>query len=134
MDDLLKAERDAIASMGLLARAYFLFDAPIELGDGKPPTHFRGLNVHCFVIDHADGELLAAERNMIHAEENPLHHAEQRAVRAAIDRIRQKRPRPAEMTVESYYQTMMFMARGSTAGDYLRRGCTLYNAFDPCAM
>jgi tRNA(Arg) A34 adenosine deaminase TadA len=134
MPDLLRAERDAIASVGLLARTYFMFDPPIDLGAGANPTHFRGLNVHCFVIDNTDGELIAAERNMIHAEESPIQHAEQRALRAAIERIRQKRPRQPNTTVEEYYKRRMFMDDGSSEEDYVRRGCTLYNAFDPCAM
>lgn len=134
MDNLLRAERDSIAVLGLLARTYFLFDPPITVAGQASPTHVRGLNVHCFVIDNTDGEVLAAERNLIHAEESPLQHAEQRGVRAALERLRTKRPRSAEKTVEKYYQTSLFMAEGTSASDYLRKGCTLYNMFDPCAM
>jgi tRNA(Arg) A34 adenosine deaminase TadA len=133
MDALLKAERDAIATLGLLANNYFEFDPPIKL-PGDKVTHCRGFNVHCCVIDNRDGELLALERNRIHAEDDPLQHAEQRAVRAAIARLHVKRPRPDGKTAEEYYQGHLFMEPGQTEADYLRKGCSLYNTFDPCAM
>lgn len=55
MDELLWAERDAIMTLGLLARTHFLFDQPIPLKPGTAPTHFAGLNVHCAVVDNTDG-------------------------------------------------------------------------------
>ncbi|MBP3954081.1 hypothetical protein J8F10_02065 [Gemmata sp. G18] len=134
MDEQLRTERDAIATLGLLARTYFLFDRPIPARTGAPPTHFAGLNVHCCVIDNTDGEVLAVGRNSIHADENPLQHAEQVVIRAAHERLRRKRPRGAGVTVEDYYRSSLFMAKGGQPGDFLRVGCSLYNAFDPCAM
>lgn len=134
MDELLRSERDAIATLGLLARSHFHFDHPIPTKAGSAPTHFAGLNVHCCVIDNADGEVLAVGRNTIHADENPLQHAEQVVVRAAYERLRRKRPRAAGVTVEEYYRSSLFMARGSQPADFVRAGCTLYNTFDPCAM
>jgi tRNA(Arg) A34 adenosine deaminase TadA len=134
MDELLRAERDALATLGLLARTHFLFDHPTPMKEGAAPTHFAGLNVHCCVVDNTDGEVLAVGRNTIHADENPLQHAEQVVVRAAHERLRRKRPRAAGVTVEEYYRSSLFMAKGEQPGDFLRVGCTLYNAFDPCAM
>jgi len=134
MDDLFRAERDAIATLGILARNHFLFDHPIPTKAGTPPTHFAGLNVHCLVLDNTDGEVLAAGRNTIHADENPLQHAEQVVVRAALDRLKKKRPRAAGATVEDYYRSSLFMAKGTRPADFVRVGCTVYNTFDPCAM
>jgi tRNA(Arg) A34 adenosine deaminase TadA len=134
MDELLRAERDAIVTLGLLARTHFLFDHPIPQKAGDAPTHFAGLNVHCCVVDNTDGEVVAFGRNTIHSDENPLQHAEQVAVRAAHERLRRKRPRAAGVSVEDYYRTALFMAKGSRPADFVRVGCTLYNAFDPCAM
>ena len=54
---LFRAERDALAFLGLLSSLYLRFDPPISYGDGDTaqPTHFQGLNVHALVIDNADG-------------------------------------------------------------------------------
>lgn len=134
MDDLLRAERDAIATLGLLAHTHFRFDQPIPMKAGTAPTHFAGLNVHCCVVDNTDGEVLAVGQNTIHADENPLQHAEQVVVRAALERLKRKRPRAAGVTVEEYYRSSLFMAKGSRPADFVRVGCTLYNTFDPCAM
>src|SRR5437899_11497912 len=76
---LFRAERDALAFLGLLSSLYLRFDPPISYGDGDTaqPTHFQGLNVHAVVIDNADGEVLALEHNQIHAHQSPVEHAEQ---------------------------------------------------------
>lgn len=132
-DDTLRSERDSVATLGLLAHNYRLFDPGIATTQGGV-THQYGSNVHCFVVDNGDGEVLAIGRNSVHHDENPLQHGEQLVVRDAVDRIREKRPRRADMTVRQYYKTSMFMEAGSTPGDFLRKGCTLYNTFDPCAM
>lgn len=134
MDELLRAERDAIAMLGILAHTHFRFDHPIPTKAGAPATHFAGLNVHCCVVDNADGEVLAVGRNSIHADENPLQHAEQVVVRAALERLKRKRPRSAGVTVEDYYRSSLFMGKGTQPADFVRVGCTLYNTFDPCAM
>lgn len=134
MDDQLRAERDALATLGLLARTHLLFDQPIPLAAGTAPTHFAGLNVHCCIVDNTDGEVVAIDRNRIHSDESPIQHAEQTTLRAAIERIHLKRPRAAGRTVEDYYRSSIFMAKGTQPGDFLRLGCTLYNAFDPCPM
>ena len=103
---LFRAERDALAFLGLLASLYLRFDPPISCGDDDTaqPTHFQGLNIHALIIDNADGEVLALEHNQIHAHQSPVEHAEQRALRMAIARIGIKRPRAMTTTVEAYYR------------------------------
>jgi tRNA(Arg) A34 adenosine deaminase TadA len=138
MDDIdndvrFACERDAIVALGLLAYHYATFDPPMPVGSGKT-THVRGFNVRAFVVDNRDGEVVAVGHNQIYADENPLQHAEQTAVRAAITRLHAKYPRPSGMTVDAYYKTQLFMSPGVERSDFLRRGCTLYNTFDPCGM
>ena len=55
---LFRAERDALALLGLLSSLYLRFDPPISCGDGDTaqPTHFQGLNIHALIVDNADGE------------------------------------------------------------------------------
>ncbi len=125
-----KVERDTIAGLGLLTSHYVRFDPGIPV-KGKS-IHPFGFNVHCLVVDNVDGEVLAINRNRIYVDHNPLQHAEQVAVRDAIQRIHAKYPRPAEMSVDEYIRSKMFMAPGSSESDYLNTGCTLYNTFDPC--
>lgn len=132
MSEILGIERDCIVALGLLARNFIRFDPPIPVA-GKT-THSEGFNVHCCVIDNVDGEVLALEQNAIHSKEDPLQHAEQRAIRAALARLHEKRPRSASQTVEEYYKSSLFMSPGETESDFIRSGCTLYNTFDPCAM
>ena len=92
---LFRAERDALAFLGLLSSLYLRFDPPISspIGNQSQPTHFHGLNVHALVIDNTDGEVLALEQNQIHAHQSPVEHGEQRVLRAAIARVGEKRPR-----------------------------------------
>jgi hypothetical protein len=60
---LFRAERDALAFLGLLSSLYLRFDPPISRGDGgtAQPTHFQGLNIHALIVENADGEVLALE-------------------------------------------------------------------------
>jgi hypothetical protein len=104
---LFRAERDALAFLGLLSSLYLRFDPPISRGDGgtAQPTHFQGLNIHALIVENADGEVLALEHNQIHAHQSPVEHAEQRALRMAIARIGAKRPRAPATTVEDYYRS-----------------------------
>jgi tRNA(Arg) A34 adenosine deaminase TadA len=127
-----KAERDTIAGLGLLASHHIRFDPAIPLG-GKT-LHAHGFNVHCLVVDNADGEVLALNRNRIYADQNPLQHAEQVALRDAIARLHAKRPRDDGMTIDDYIRQRMFMAPGTQEADYWNVGCTLYNTFDPCGF
>src|SRR6266478_8619606 len=133
---LFRAERDALAFLGLLSSLYLRFDPPISCGDGNTaqPTHFQGLNIHALIIDNADGEVLALEHNQIHAHQSPLEHAEQRALRMAIARIGAKRPRAPATTVEDYYRTQMFYDDRAEDADFLRRGATIYTSLEPCPM
>jgi hypothetical protein len=64
---LFRAERDALAFLGLLSSLYLRFDPPISRGDGgtAQPTHFQGLNIHALIVENADGEVLALEHNQI---------------------------------------------------------------------
>src|SRR6478735_2029009 len=122
---LFRAERDALAFLGLLSSLYLRFDPPISCGDDgtAQPTHFQGLNIHALIIDNVDGEVLALEHNQIHTHQSPVEHAEQRALRMAIARIGIKRPRAAA-TVEAYYREQMFYDDGAEAADFLQRGTT----------
>src|SRR5882757_8579662 len=133
---LFRAERDALAFLGLLSSLYLRFDPPISCGDGDTaqPTHFQGLNIHALIIDNIDGEVLALEHNQIHAHQSPVEHAEQRALRMAIARIGIKRPRAAATTVEAYYREQMFYDDGAEAADFLQRGTTIYTSLEPCPM
>src|SRR5258707_131053 len=67
---LFRAERDALAFLGLLSSLYLRFDPPISspIGNQSQPTHFHGLNVHALVIDNADGEVLALEQNQTYGQ------------------------------------------------------------------
>jgi hypothetical protein len=120
---LFRAERDALAFLGLLSVLYLRFDPPIRSArETKPePTHFKGLNVHALIIDNIDGEVLALEHNQIHAHQSPVEHAEQRALRTAIARIGVKRPRAPATTIEDYYRTQMFYDDGAGGVDFLKR-------------
>jgi tRNA(Arg) A34 adenosine deaminase TadA len=133
---LFRAERDALAFLGLLSSLYLRFDPPISCGDDDTaqPTHFQGLNIHALIIDNADGEVLALEHNQIHAHQSPVEHAEQRALRMAIARIGAKRPRAPATTVEGYYRTQMFYDDGAQDADFLQRGATIYTSLEPCPM
>jgi tRNA(Arg) A34 adenosine deaminase TadA len=133
---LFGAERDALAFLGLLSSLHVRFDPPISspIGNQSQPTHFHGLNVHALVIDNADGEVLALEQNQIHAHQSPVEHGEQRALRAAIARLGEKRPRDAAMTVEDYYRSQLFYGDGLEEADSLNKGATIYTSLEPCPM
>jgi tRNA(Arg) A34 adenosine deaminase TadA len=133
---LFRAERDALAFLGLLSSLYLRFDPPISCGNGDTaqPTHFQGLNIHALIIDNADGEVLALEHNQIHAYQSPVEHAEQRALRTAIARIGAKRPRAPASTVEDYYRAQMFYDDGAEDADFLETGATIYTSLEPCPM
>jgi tRNA(Arg) A34 adenosine deaminase TadA len=133
---LFRAERDALAFLGLLSSLYLRFDPPISCGDDDTaqPTHFQGLNIHTLIIDNADGEVLALEHNQIHAHQSPVEHAEQRALRMAIARIGIKRPRAVTTTVEAYYREKMFYDDAAEDADFLQRGATIYTSLEPCPM
>jgi tRNA(Arg) A34 adenosine deaminase TadA len=133
---LFRAERDALAFLGLLSSLYLRFDPPISCGanDTAQPTHFQGLNIHALIVDNADGEVLALEHNQIHAHQSPVEHAEQRALRMAIARIGAKRPRAPATTVEDYYRKQMFYDDGAGDAEFLQRGATIYTSLEPCPM
>jgi tRNA(Arg) A34 adenosine deaminase TadA len=133
---LFRAERDALAFLGLLSSLYLRFDPPISspIGNQSQPTHFHGLNVHALVIDNTDGEVLALEQNQIHAHQSPVEHGEQRVLRAAIARVGEKRPRGSATTVEDYYRSQLFYGDGLEEADFLNKGATIYTSLEPCPM
>jgi tRNA(Arg) A34 adenosine deaminase TadA len=128
----LQAERDALATLCMLARAYELFDVPVEFPGESAASHVQGLNIHAVILDNPDGDVLALERNTIHGDGSPLQHGEQRALRTAITRVSVKRPRQATQSIEAYYRTSMFLAKGTTPDDYLNLGASLYTSLEPC--
>lgn len=133
-DVLLQVERDALGLLGVLSHAFLTWDPPVPAGQdasGRPDfTHFRGLNIQALVIDNTDGEVLALEKNSIHESEDPSRHAEPAALRAAVARLRVKRPRGAGTSVENYYRSQLFYADGDDAAAYARAGCTLFTSLD----
>ena len=133
---LFRAERDALAFLGVISSLHLRFDPPISAPDvnQSQPTHFHGLNVHALIIDNADGEVLALEQNQIHAHQSPVEHGEQRALRAAIARVGQKRPRGTATTVEDYYRSQLFYGDGAEEADFLKQGATIYTSLEPCPM
>ena len=132
--DVVRVERDAIAYLGLMANVAARFDLPVEFPNESAPTHVAGLNIHGLVIDNADGEILALERNTIHADGSPLQHGEQRALRSAIARVAIKRPRAGNQAIEGYYRSRMFMGPGTGAADWVNVGATLYTTLESCPM
>src|SRR5262245_14238210 len=133
---LFRAERDALAFLGLISSLHLRFDPPLSATNASQsqPTHFHGLNVHALMIDNEDGEVLALEQNQIHAHQSPVEHREQRVLRAAIARVGQKRPRATATTVEDYYRSQLFYGDGAKEGDFLTKGATIYTSLEPCPM
>lgn len=124
-----RAEKDAIAFLGLLSVAYKQFDPQIIHKDGEM-THTKGLNIYAAIIDNRDGELVGQNRNLIHTHTNPMSHAEQMTLRDAIDRMNKKNPRDmTHVSVENYYRNYLF---NDLSGDYLNAGNTLYTTLEPC--
>jgi tRNA(Arg) A34 adenosine deaminase TadA len=130
MLETLQVERDALVTLGILTHLRQHFDSPLAAATGNTPLHFRGYNVHSCVIDNADGSVLALDYNTNHSDENPLQHGEQRALRVAVSRVHEKRPRTETQSAEDYYRSLF----AGTSADGLRTGCTLYNTLDPCVM
>lgn len=131
---LIQAERDALVCLGLFADCYTRFDIPIKYPSESAPSHILGLNIHAAVIDNVDGDLLALDRNTIHSDASPLQHGEQRALRVAIARVAEKRPRQPGQAIEDYYRASMFMGKGSKPKDFIDLGATLYTTLEPCPM
>jgi tRNA(Arg) A34 adenosine deaminase TadA len=133
---LFRAERDALAFLGVISSLHLRFDPPISAPNisQSQPTHFHGLNVHALMIDNVDGEVLALEQNQIHAHQSPVEHGEQRVLRAAIARVGQKRPRGPATIVEEYYRSQLFYGDGGEEGDFLKQGATIYTSLEPCPM
>ena len=132
--ELIQAERDAVAVLGLLAHCWIRFDSPVPFPGDSATSHVAGLNIHGALIDHVDGDVLGLASNSIHADGSPVQHAEQRVLREAIDALAAKRPRKAHESIERYYRTQMFMAEGATPRDFLDGGATLYTTLEPCPM
>lgn len=133
--DTCRNERDAIAFLGLLSYMFLHWDSPITTGSGiNDITHAQGLNICGLILDNQDGEVLALEKNSIHAFTSPVQHGEQLAVRSAIERLKVKRPRGDNMTVEEYYRSHLFYSPGNQPEDFIYRGCTLYSSLEPCPM
>ena len=127
-----QAERDSLATLGLLARAYELFDVPVAFPGEGAPSHVLGLNIHALIIDNMDGEILALERNTIHADGSPLQHGEQRALRTAIGKVSLKRPRQPAQSIEGYYRSSLFLGKGTSEEDFFNLGASLYTSLEPC--
>lgn len=133
-DRIFQCEKDAIVFLGLLSHIYVNWDPPLKTLNPSLTTQYRGYNIHAVIVDNTDGELLALERNLIHEFENPVDHGEQLAVRAAVERLRVKRPRSSSQAVEDYYRSSLFYDQGADPSDFLNKGCTLYTTLEPCPM
>jgi len=129
-----QSERDAIVFLGLLSHIHVNWDPPLKTLDPKLMTQYHGYNIHAVILDNTDGEVLALERNLIHELESPVDHGEQLAVRAAVERLRLKRPRSSAQAVEEYYRSSLFYSQGSKPEDFLNNGCSLYTTLEPCPM
>lgn len=129
---IIQADRDALACLGALASVFTRFDVPVDYPGESAPSHVLGLNIHALIIDNSDGEVLALDRNTIHSDGSPLQHGEQRALRTAISRVSAKRPRQPAQSIEAYYRSSMFLAKGVTPDDFLNLGATLYTTLEPC--
>ena len=133
--NLYQQERDAIAFLGLGSFLFQHWDSPNQIWPGiNNVAHSTGLNIAALVIDNSDSEVLALERNAIHSLCNPLEHAEVRAIRTALDRLKQKRPKPDHISIEDYYINHLFYREGKHPTDYLTQGCTLVTTLEPCPM
>jgi len=128
--NILKAERDAIAFLGLMSNMYTKFDTQVNGPDGQP-THTNGLNIHALIIDNATGKVLGLQHNSIHHSNNPLLHAEQLTLKEAVEKKNQLSPRdPATTSVEEYYRNLLF--NDAQSYDALNAGATIYTTLEPC--
>jgi tRNA(Arg) A34 adenosine deaminase TadA len=129
-NNLFKAERDALAFLGLMSRMFQNFDVQFTAPDGEL-SHTRGLNIHAVIIDNATGQVLGMQQNNIHEQNNPLLHAEQLTLKEAIERKNETQPiDPATTSVESYYRNLLFNDPNSY--DALKNGATIYTTLEPC--
>jgi tRNA(Arg) A34 adenosine deaminase TadA len=124
-------ERDAIALLGMLAHLSAKWDAPLQ-GSGDR-IHSVGLNVCSLIVDNRDGELLAITTNQVEDPPNPLEHAEQRAIRTAIERLNAKRVRHPSESMNQYCRSL-FYGPGDDVAAFVHEGCTLYVTLEPCPM
>jgi tRNA(Arg) A34 adenosine deaminase TadA len=130
--NIFKAERDALAFLGLMSNMFQNFDDQFQAPDGER-SHTSGLNIHALIIDNATGQVLGMQQNRIHQANNPLLHAEQLTLKEAIERKNAQNPRdPATTSVEGYYRNLLFNDPNSY--DALKTGATIYTTLEPCPL
>ncbi len=130
MSVIFKSEKDAISLLGLLNQMYQNFDEQFTAPDNEK-THSKGLNILALITDNATGTVLGLQRNSIHAQNNPLLHAEQLTLKEAVATKNKISPRdPATTSVESYYRNLLFNDPNSF--DALLTGATIYTTLEPC--
>lgn len=129
-DSLYKAEKDSIFFLGLMSHMSKYFDKPITGPTGET-THKFGLNIHAALTDNTSGAVLGLNKNSIHQYNNPLLHAEQLALKEAIESRNKNFPRnPKTTTVEEYYRNFLF--NNPFSYDALNEGATIYTTLEPC--
>src|SRR4051812_16009511 len=95
--NIYKSEKDALCFLGLMSNMFKFFDDQFISNEGEK-THSKGLNIHALLVDNSTGDILGMQHNSIHSFNSPLLHAEQLALKEAIERKNVLNPRDSTTT------------------------------------